>query len=105
MLFQRSGRRPSCAWSPNSSDPGSRIPACSHKKNGGVPGGGTPPMEDRLRRCGAVAHVAVDYFFVPFVAAGLAHPTRFRAGFAPARGYTPRILCALVSLFANILPL
>jgi hypothetical protein len=68
------------------------------KKNGGVPGAGTPPMEDRLRRCGAVADVAVDYFFVPFVASGLADATCFGAAFAAARVTLSAILWPLSSL-------
>lgn len=78
----------------------SRIPhpGLQPQKNGGVPGAGTPPMEDRLRRCGAVADVAVDYFFVPFVASGLADATCFGAAFAAARVTLSAILWPLSSL-------
>jgi len=69
------------------------------QKNGGTPGAVPRLMEDRLRRCGAAADVAVDYFFVPFaVPAGLAEATCFGAAFAAARVTLWAILWPLSSL-------
>jgi hypothetical protein len=70
------------------------------KKNGGTPGAVPRLMEDRLRRCGAAADVAVDYFFVPFaLVAGFAEATCFgAAALAADRVTLSAILWPLSSL-------